>query len=394
MKRGYVDQKGQGPPGSQTLLTSPLSREQAFERRKKETAVDLFIQPHRSSGCCKTVCIPPLIDVMRERGAAPLVDRVASKGPIRDKREEMSDAFVVLPQAHDHGELWCGVNTTGALHHTYVIERSSDTEPVVLRGYDLPSGERLSEVIALSEQGSWGTPCGINEDGVLISVHMVRTKGEAVRGGLSGYELARHALEQSTSALDALECIIEAIDRLDQSTRHGRRGTTSASFLIVGRAEAWAVETAGAHWVARRVRTFWAMSQCLTIEQDFDRISSNAYAHALKSGWCTSLRDFGFASALLHYAARRAQGSQGAKRGDGKKSSRPLDAPSTSLQRCASSPAMLLMTQSMASLTGSPLSPRDMEAWPMERADRLVDDRASCVRDREDMGDRGHRPHA
>ena len=48
------------------------------------------------------------------------------------------------------------------------------------------------------------------------------------------------------------------------------------------------LETSGRHWVARRVRERAAISNCATIEDDWDEASAGIEAYARAQGWSAS----------------------------------------------------------------------------------------------------------
>ncbi len=50
-------------------------------------------------------------------------------------------------------------------------------------------------------------------------------------------------------------------------------------------AGAWNLQTAGRHWVAKKVDGWAAISNVYSIGADYDRISTSAIAHATEAGW-------------------------------------------------------------------------------------------------------------
>jgi dipeptidase len=68
--------------------------------------------------------------------------------------------------------------------------------------------------------------------------------------------------------------------------------------LIADATAAWVFETAGQYWAAKRVRGVATISNALTIEDDFDRVHTDAYALARDRRWVKGAADFRFASAF------------------------------------------------------------------------------------------------
>lgn len=103
----------------------------------------------------------------------------------------------------------------------------------------------------------WGAEMGANEHGLVIGNEAVFTK-ESTRGdmGLLGMDLLRLALERACSADEAVQMIVELLER------HGQVGSCSFehpkftyhnSFLIADPQGAIVLETAGRQWATEKV---------------------------------------------------------------------------------------------------------------------------------------------
>ena len=57
------------------------------------------------------------------------------------------------------------------------------------------------------------------------------------------------------------------------------------AFLVVDPAEAYAVETAGHHWVYQEIREVRAVTNARVIRQDWDRISHGLASYAISQRW-------------------------------------------------------------------------------------------------------------
>ncbi|HEY0902640.1 MAG TPA: hypothetical protein VGE14_01975 [Marmoricola sp.] len=147
-------------------------------------------------------------------------------------------------------------------------------EPQVLRWYpaaDHPPGSRVrctwaeieqvphTHAVLLSQPWwMWGAEIGANEHDVVIGNEAVFTRRGGDRGdeALLGMDLLRLALERATTAEDAVQVIVELLER------HGQGGSCSHehprfsydnSFLVVDRQHAFVLETAGRRWATEHV---------------------------------------------------------------------------------------------------------------------------------------------
>ncbi len=103
----------------------------------------------------------------------------------------------------------------------------------------------------------WGAEMGANEHGVVIGNEAVFTK-EPTKGerGLLGMDLLRLALERAVSADEAVQVVVELLERHGQvgpCSHEHPRFTYHNSFLVADRDGAVVLETAGRHWATERV---------------------------------------------------------------------------------------------------------------------------------------------
>lgn len=132
----------------------------------------------------------------------------------------------------------------------------------------------------------WGAEMGVNEHGVVIGNEAVftRIKFKKDNSGLTGMDMLRVALERSTSARTALECIINLLEIYGQDACGGYRNKNffyHNSFLIADAREAYVLETAGKYWAVENVRSVRSLSNHLSIHQP-DRMSNAALNLALR----------------------------------------------------------------------------------------------------------------
>jgi dipeptidase len=103
-----------------------------------------------------------------------------------------------------------------------------------------------------------------------------------------GTDLVRLILERSRTARQAVDCLIELVAQHGQSERSGsgeRPPQGDSSFLIADAKEAFAVETAGRHWVYQEIREVRAAGNACIIRQDWNRISPGLSDYVIGQGW-------------------------------------------------------------------------------------------------------------
>jgi len=151
----------------------------------------------------------------------------------------------------------------------------------------LPQVRRTYRVLGSQPFWLWGFEHGVNERRVVIGNEALHTREELEATGLLGMDLVRLGLERGGTAAEAKRVITGLLERHGQagnaSHREARRYNNS--FIIADPVEAWVLETSGRHWVARRVRERAAISNCATIEDDWDEASAGIEAYARARGW-------------------------------------------------------------------------------------------------------------
>lgn len=138
---------------------------------------------------------------------------------------------------------------------------------------------------------------GVNDKGVVIGTAQLRTKDIEQGEGLLALDLVRLGLERGNSAEDALDVLVSMLQL------HGQAGSNSrlvenhrynSSFIIADHAHAWLLETAGRHWVARKVDSRMALSQLPTIGEDYTHSSYAVEQYSEVQGWHNSENKFNF----------------------------------------------------------------------------------------------------
>jgi dipeptidase len=144
----------------------------------------------------------------------------------------------------------------------------------------------------------WGCEMGANAKGLVIGNEAAFTKMPyEKKGGLTGMDMQRLALERSATAEQALETITRLL------SDHGQGGLClyedkfiyHNSFIMADPNEAWILETAGPLWAARKVKDFYSISNRLTIGEEFDQSHPDLIKTARNKRWLKAGQDFHFA---------------------------------------------------------------------------------------------------
>ncbi|TAL39594.1 MAG: peptidase U34 [Spirochaetes bacterium] len=164
----------------------------------------------------------------------------------------------------------------------------------------IPQARITQEVLISRPFWMWGCEIGVNASGVAIGNEAVFTREPYAKTGLTGMDLMRLALERTSTAQDALVLITDLI------AEHGQGGNCGYqhklfyhnSFIIADKTSAWVLETAGRHWVAKKVRTIGSISNGITIEEDFDLSSKGLEDYARGKGYLKPHENFSFRRAF------------------------------------------------------------------------------------------------
>ncbi|HLT34738.1 MAG TPA: carcinine hydrolase/isopenicillin-N N-acyltransferase family protein [Enhygromyxa sp.] len=211
----------------------------------------------------------------------------------------MCDSVVIVGEA---GSVWLAKNSdrepseSQAVEHIPAAEHP-DGARLRCTHVEIPQVRRTHAITIARPTWMWGCEMGINQHALAVANEAVFTRLPIASSGLTSMDMQRLALERCRTADDAVEQIVELLDRFPQGGRMSHTGSLRyhGSFLLADPSGAWVLETAGSLWAAQRVLGRRSISNALTIEDDFDRIHPEAFAYARRRGYCRSSRDFGFA---------------------------------------------------------------------------------------------------
>ena len=143
---------------------------------------------------------------------------------------------------------------------------------------------------------------GTNEFGLTIGNEALWTKEpyHEEDDALLGMDILRLALERARTADEALEVILELLEKYGQggNCNFYHRGYYHNAFLIADADNGWVLETAGEYWAAEKVKGVRSISNTMTVHK-YDRIHPEAISHAIAAGYCKDEADFDFTEAYL-----------------------------------------------------------------------------------------------
>ena len=184
-----------------------------------------------------------------------------------------------------------------------------DGEMVECTYISIPQDAHTYGVLGSRPYWIWGFEMGVNERGVAIGNEAQGSRDESgeMQTGLLGMDLLRLGLERGATAREAVEVITGLLEQ------YGQRGNASRlferryenSYMVMDPHEIWVLETAGRRWIARQIHTYGAISNCYSIEREFDLCSGDLERHARENGWLSSGEPFNFAKAYTLPAPRQ-----------------------------------------------------------------------------------------
>ena len=218
----------------------------------------------------------------------------------------MCDTFVALGSATSDGSVIFGKNSDREPNEAQSLEYHpaaghSDGTKVRCTYIEIPQVKDTLAVLISRPFWMFGAEIGANEKGVVIGNEAVFTKMPfRKQGGLLGMDILRLALERASTAEQAVETMVGLL------ADHGQGGPCGYedkkiiyhnSFIVADPTEAWVLETADHLWAAKKVESFYAISNGLTIGNEFDRYHPDLIDTARQKGWVKKGDDFHFADA-------------------------------------------------------------------------------------------------
>ncbi|MHA1797257.1 MAG: C69 family dipeptidase [Candidatus Helarchaeota archaeon] len=215
----------------------------------------------------------------------------------------MCDTFVALGSATKDGKPIFGKNSDRPYDEVqniiYIPPKKQEKETLNCTYIEIPQVRETLGVLLCQPHWMWGAEMGTNDHGVVIGNEAVWTEEPIRAKGLLGMDLLRLGLERGKSAKEAMDVIIELLEKFGQGGNCSYEGSMAYhnSFLIIDSKEAWVLETADQWWVAEHVTDgIRNISNELSIRKKYDLIREGTIEHAIKKGYCKDEKDFNFAN--------------------------------------------------------------------------------------------------
>jgi secernin len=163
---------------------------------------------------------------------------------------------------------------------------------------EIPQAPRTHAVLLSKPFWMWGAEMGVNDHGLVIGNEAIFSKVPAnKKPALLGMDMLRAALERAVTPREGVQVIIDLLEQFGQggNCTHGEELYYHNSFILANTDDAWVLETVDKQWAARQVKDVYSISNCLTINNQWDMASHNLVDFAVQKGFVKSAQDFNFA---------------------------------------------------------------------------------------------------
>ncbi|MHA1912894.1 MAG: C69 family dipeptidase [Promethearchaeota archaeon] len=216
----------------------------------------------------------------------------------------MCDTLVALGNATKDNSVIFGKNSdrpnTEAQLITFVpSSEHSIKEDLKCTYITIPQVSETYSLIMSKPFWMYGAEMAANEYGVVIGNEAVHTKEKIQTTGLLGMDLLRLGVERAKTAKEALDVIIDLLEK------HGQGGDCSFegigyyyhnSFIIADSKEAFVLETADKWWIVETVKDVRSISNNLSIRGKGDMRRKGIIQYVIEKEYCKDDNEFDFAS--------------------------------------------------------------------------------------------------
>jgi len=215
----------------------------------------------------------------------------------------MCDTFVALGNSTKDGNVAFGKNSDRPRDEVQLITYSprskhSRGEEVKCTYISIPQVSETYAVILSQPWWIWGAEMGTNEYGVVIGNEAVYTYDPLSSKGLLGMDLLRLGLERGKTAKEAMEIIIDLLEKFGQGGGCAYDDPSwmyHNSFLIADTKEAYVLETADKWWIGEKVKNVRSISNGITIREKGDLRKKGIIQYSIEKGYCKNENEFDFA---------------------------------------------------------------------------------------------------
>ena len=216
----------------------------------------------------------------------------------------MCDTLIALPSDAEDGAAVFGKNSDrppneGQFMAYFPAARHPAGSLLQCTYIEIPQVKETFAVLLSKPFWMWGAEMGVNEHGLVIGNEAVYSKiPPNKKPALLGMDLLRLALERAKTPREAVQVIVELLERFGQGgncASHGETMYYHNSFLLASAEDAWVLETVDKQWAARQLRDSYSISNCLTLENQFDIASPRLVPLALEKGYSKNAESFHYA---------------------------------------------------------------------------------------------------
>ncbi len=219
----------------------------------------------------------------------------------------MCDTLVARPSTTQAGEMLFAKNSDRERNEAQFVQFTPAAdhtagEPVQLTYIAIPQVDRSHACLLSRPFWMWGAEMGANEHGVVIGNEAVHSNRPAPRRrALTGMDLVRLGLERATTAQSAVDVITGLLERHGQGgdCGHLSRFYYHNSFIIADAVDAYVLETVGKWWAVESVKKTRALSNALSIGDNYQNISDSLSLYATGQRWLDENGRFDFTARLI-----------------------------------------------------------------------------------------------
>jgi dipeptidase len=205
---------------------------------------------------------------------------------------EMCDTLVASSSITASGAVLFGKNSDREFNEAQHLEQQAAAShgagsSLRLTYREIPQVRGTYAVLLSKPHWIWGAEMGANEHGLVIGNEALFSRIPAsFDRGVIGMDYVRLALERSRCVDEAVHVITSLLREYGQSGQCGyeRKLAYHNAYLLADPNAAAVLETVEREWVLRRVEDVYAISNVMTVEQEFELSSDTLLARAAQLG--------------------------------------------------------------------------------------------------------------